>query len=68
MIRKIFLGLLLASVSSVLLYGGVYPTAACLETGDGGGQVSHHINISRFQQDNRSQGIAGNENDAGGKG
>lgn len=63
MIRKIILGLLLASLSSALIYGGVYRTAARLESGNEGGQANQRQNLSRLQQENSTQNInrSGNE-------
>ena len=68
MIRKVILGLLLASISGALIYGGIYRTAVRLETGNEGGQRGQRQNLSSSQQENRSQNISRNEAATGGSG
>lgn len=65
MIRQIILGLLLASVSGALIFGGIYRTKARLETGNVGEQRGQNQNLSKSQQDNRSQNITRYEDTAG---
>jgi len=65
MIRKIILGLLLASVSGALIYGGIYRTKARLETENVGEQRDQHQNLPKSQQDNRSPNITRYEDAAG---
>jgi hypothetical protein len=61
MIRKIVLGLLFASVSGALIYGGIYRTAARLETGNKGSESGQRQNASRIEQEARLQGFIRNE-------
>jgi len=66
MIRKLVLGVLFASLSGALIYGGIYRTSARLETGNESAVSGQRRDASRFKEEFRSEGLYRNDTNSGG--